>query len=138
MTGWSSWNEWSACSASCGSGQRQRIRTCLGGSCEGSPVEKKDCTVDLGGKYSCMFSLFYFTIHIRILLFSNETSFQVDVIVKVSNIVFSFFQFGNNCFYHVLIFYTFLKQQQKLCTVLKTHWCLLTVFCSLVIDILSV
>lgn len=51
MIGWSSWNQWSACSASCGKGQRQRSRTCSGGSCEGSAVENKDCFADVGGKY---------------------------------------------------------------------------------------
>ena len=41
---WTAWSVWSACSASCGGGRQQRVRTCLGGNiCEGLRTEFRDC-----------------------------------------------------------------------------------------------
>lgn len=45
---WAEFGEWSECSASCGTGYRQRERACLGGKpndagCPGSNIEKLDC-----------------------------------------------------------------------------------------------
>ena len=43
---WGEWQAWGECTASCGEGIRNRIRTCLltQGACEGASREQEDCT----------------------------------------------------------------------------------------------
>ncbi|WAR30606.1 SEM5A-like protein [Mya arenaria] len=49
--GWSDWQSWEECSASCGQGRQQRHRSCdnpepdMGKPCLGEDVEYRDCTV---------------------------------------------------------------------------------------------
>ncbi|CAG2228625.1 unnamed protein product [Mytilus edulis] len=54
ISGWSSWNAWSACNVECGGGQRERSRTCPGGNCTGRASKNDDCTVVYGvdGRWS--------------------------------------------------------------------------------------
>ena len=41
---WSEWGNWSACNESCGSGSRQRIRSCVGGNdCSGPNDQSEEC-----------------------------------------------------------------------------------------------
>ncbi len=40
---WSGWGVWSTCSTSCGTGYRQRTRTCLTPSCQGRPLATESC-----------------------------------------------------------------------------------------------
>lgn len=50
--GWSSWSDWSGCSATCGPGQQTRYRMCdsptpnFGGAfCEGDSIQRRDCDI---------------------------------------------------------------------------------------------
>ncbi|CAC5365513.1 Coadhesin,Thrombospondin-1,Adhesion G protein-coupled receptor B1,Mucin-like protein,Receptor-type tyrosine-protein phosphatase gamma,Hemicentin-1,Thrombospondin-2,A disintegrin and metalloproteinase with thrombospondin motifs adt-1,Properdin [Mytilus coruscus] len=50
--GWSSWNTWEACTSTCGTGEKRRIRTCNnpapsngGASCQGGQIESQPCTL---------------------------------------------------------------------------------------------
>ncbi|CAC5384313.1 HMCN [Mytilus coruscus] len=45
ISGWSTWTEWGNCDVACGTGQRERTRTCSM-SCVGDAVQRELCTVD--------------------------------------------------------------------------------------------
>ena len=41
---WGAWTNWTSCSATCGTGSQQRMRTCVAGACVGHTTESQACT----------------------------------------------------------------------------------------------
>ena len=49
VSSWGGWTSWSACSTTCGRGQRIRVRQCVGrNNCEGMASEMEDCSRPCG------------------------------------------------------------------------------------------
>ena len=77
--GWSEWGFWSGCSVTCGSGSRQRSRSCQSnnpeGECVGGYTEVTGCTMascdlftDEFGEYYDVYHSYYLTLRMQSLL----------------------------------------------------------------------
>lgn len=89
--GWSSWEEWSSCSVSCGVGVHSRSRSCtnpapLGGGkdCSGNNIESSTCDAGIcAGKCSVAFlrNLFwvFFSIHVVNMLTCSRNGFLQNI-----------------------------------------------------------
>lgn len=121
--GWTSWGQWTACSATCADGTSTRTRTCQnpetahgGRPCEGLETETMTCNIRPCG--ACLF--FFYLHYCKVIRFVNKTFYCISI--NDHNLFF--INLFNSVFFKSLYLFfikSHLKINLQILTVTGTH-----------------